>query len=143
MDEKEKSGDVIHANISGPVSGQVGVGKDITQMQTIGERSPATEADLAELRRMLVELKAKVEAEAPVETKDAALERVDELEEAVTAKEPDLTTMEYVKRWFTKNLPTLAGAVTGVVVNPIVGKLVEAAGEGLAAQFRQRFGIEK
>jgi hypothetical protein len=28
-------------------------------------------------------------------------------------------------------------------VNPIVGKLVEVAGEGLAAQFRQRFGIEK
>jgi len=143
MDEKGKSGDVIHANISGPVSGQVGVGKDITQTQTVGARPQATEADLAELRRMLVELKAKVEAEAPDETKGAALERVDELEEAITAKEPDLTTMEYVKRWFTKNLPTLAGAVTGVVVNPIVGKLVEVAGEGLAAQFRQRFGIEK
>jgi hypothetical protein len=143
MDKQEKSGDVIHANISGPVSGQIGVGKDITQTQTIGERLPVTDGEMAELRKMVAELKAKVEAEAPLETRDAALERVDELEEAVTAKEPDLTTMEYVKRWFTKNLPTLAGAVTGVVVNPIVGKVVEAAGEGLAAQFRQRFGIEK
>ena len=143
MDKPEKTGDVIHANISGSVSGQIGVGKDITQTQTIGERLPVTDAEMAELRKMVAELKARVEAEAPPETKDAALERVDELEEAVTAKEPDLTTMEYVKRWFTKNLPTLAGAVTGVVVNPIVGKLVEVAGEGLAAQFRQRFGIEK
>jgi hypothetical protein len=143
MDKPEKSGDVISANISGSVSGQIGVGKDITQTQTIGERLPVTDAEMAELRKMVAELKAKVEAEAPPETKEAALERVDELEEAVTAKEPDITTMEYVKRWFTKNLPTLAGAVTGVVVNPIVGKLVEVAGEGLAAQFRQRFGIEK
>jgi len=143
MDEKEKSGDNIHANISGTVGGQVAVGKDISQTQSIGERLPVTDADLSELRKMLADLKAKVEVEAPLETKEAALERVEELEEAVTAKEPDLTTMEYVKRWFTKNLPTLAGAVTGVVINPIVGKIVEAAGEGLAAQFRQRFGIEK
>src|SRR5688572_24542819 len=90
MDKKEESGDVIHANISGPVSGQIAVGKEITQTQTIGERPQVTEADLAELRKMLAELKAKVGAEAPIETKDAALERVDELEEAITAKEPDL-----------------------------------------------------
>ena len=63
-----------------------------------------------------------------------------ELEEAVTAKKPDLTTMEYVKRWFARNLPELAGAVTGVIIHPIVGKLVEAAGDGLAAEFRRRFG---
>jgi len=101
-----------------------------------------TEADLTELRQVLTDLKAKVAAEAPLEKKDAALERVEELEEAVTAEEPDLTTMEYVKRWFVKNLPGLAGAVTGVVVHPIVGKLVEAAGDALAAEFRRRFGGE-
>ena len=144
MDDQEKPGDVIHANISGPVSGQVGVGKGITQTQTTGAQPPeVTEADLTELRKLLAALKARVEAEAPPEKKDGAFERVEELEAAVTAKEPDLTTMEYVKRWFVKNLPTLAGAVTGVVVNPIVGKVVQAAGEGLAAEFRQRFGIEK
>ena len=147
MNRKEKSGDagdVINANISGHVSGQVGVGKGITQTQTIGAEPPkVTETELAELRKLLSELKAQVEVEAPPEKKDGALERVEELEQAVTAKEPDLTTMEYVRRWFAKNLPTLAGAVTGVVVNPIVGKVVEAAGEGLAAEFRRRFGIEK
>jgi hypothetical protein len=50
--------------------------------------------------------------------------------------------MEYVKRWFVKNLPGLAGAVTSIVVHPIVGKLVEAAGDALAAEFRRRFGGE-
>jgi hypothetical protein len=143
MSEQEKSGDVIRAIISGDISGQVAVGKGITQTQTIGAARPeVTEADLTELRQVLTDLKAKVAAEAPLEKKDAALERVEELEEAVTAEEPDLTTMEYVKRWFVKNLPGLAGAVTGVVVHPIVGKLVEAAGDALAAEFRRRFGGE-
>jgi hypothetical protein len=141
MDEQEKpSGDVIRATISGDVSGQVAVGKGITQIQTIGATSPqVTEAELAELRQVLVGLKAKVAAEAPPDKKDAALERVAELEEAVTAEEPDLPTMEYVKGWFAKNLPGLAGAVTSVVVHPVVGKLVEAAGDALAAEFRRRF----
>ena len=141
MSEQEKKGDVIKATISGDVSGQVAVGKGITQTQIAGVAKPeVTEVDLAELRQALAELKAKVAAEAPPEKKDAALERLGELEETVTADEPDLTTMEYVKNWFVKNLPGLAGAVTSVVVHPIVGKLVEAAGDALAAEFRRRFG---
>jgi hypothetical protein len=143
MSEQEPSGDVIRATISGDISGQVAVGKGITQIQTIGAVRPeVTKADLAELRQILADLKAKVAAKAPPEKKDAALERVKELEEAVTAGEPDLPTMEYVKRWFVKNLPDLAGAVTSVVVHPIVGKLVETAGDALAAEFRRRFGLE-
>lgn len=47
---------------------------------------------------MLDTLKAQVETEAPPEKKEAALERLEELKEAVTAKEPDLSTMEYIKR---------------------------------------------
>jgi hypothetical protein len=143
MSEQERLGDVISATISGDISGQVAVGKGITQTQTIGAaRTGVTEADWAELRQALADLKAKVAAEAPPEKKDSALGRVEELEEAITAKEPDLTTMEYVKRWFVKNLPGLAGAVTSVVVHPIVGKLVEAASDALAAEFRRRFGGE-
>ncbi|MGD1994345.1 MAG: caspase family protein [Anaerolineae bacterium] len=129
--------------ISGDISGQVAVGEGITQAQTIGVSRPeVTQADLTELRRMLADLRATVETEAPPEKKEAALERVEELGQAIAASEPDLTTMEYVKRWFAKHLPGLAGAVTGVVVHPIVGKLVEAAGDALAAEFRRRFGAE-
>jgi len=141
--EQDPSSDVIRATISGDISGQVAVGKGITQVQSIGATRPQiTEADLAKLRQILTDLQAKVAAEALPEKKDAALERVKELEEALTAEEPDLTTMEYVKGWFVKNLPGLAGAVTSVVVHPIVGKLVEAAGDALAAEFRRRFGRE-
>jgi hypothetical protein len=140
LSEREESGEVTRATISGDISGQVAVGKGITQIQTIGAARPqVTESDRAELQQVLTDLRAKVAAKAPPEKKGAALERVAELEEAITAKEPDLATMEYVKRWFVKNLPELGGAVARVVVHPIVGKGVEAAGDALAAEFRRRF----
>jgi hypothetical protein len=122
------------------VSGQVAVGDGNVQLQTIGAPSPeVAEADRVELRRLVADLKTRIEAEVSSEKKNAALERIGELEQALTGDEPDLTTMEYVNRWFARHLPGLAGAVAGVVVHPIVGKLVEAAGEGLAAEFRRRF----
>ena len=125
----------------GHVSGQVAVGNGITQVQTTAAPRPeVTEAELAELRQALSALKAQVAAQVPPEKRDAALERVEELASAITAEEPDLTTMEYVKRWFGSHLPGLAGAVTSVVVHPVVGKLVEVAGDALAAEFRRRFG---
>jgi hypothetical protein len=137
------SGDNISATISGGVSGQVAVGKEISQRQAVGALPGAVTSDeLASLRAELEALRARV-AEAPGATdaqKAAAAERVGELEDAVTAPEPDLSTMEYVRNWFARNLPTLAGAVTSVVVNPIVGKLVAAAGETLSAEFKRRFG---
>ena len=58
----------------------------------------------------------------------------------VNAEEPDLSVMEYVKGWFGKHLPQLAGAVASVVVHPVVGKVVGAAGDLAAAEFRRRFG---
>jgi hypothetical protein len=142
MNEQPKPGDSIQATISGGVSGQVAVGKNIAQTQISPSRPEVTEADRAELRQLLADLRAQVAANAPPEAKDAALERVDELGEAITAKEPDLTTMEYVTRWFGKHLPQMAGVVTGVVIHPVVGKIVEAAGDLLATQFKRRFGGE-
>lgn len=144
MSDEKKSGDFISANI-GDVGerSQVAVGSQITQTQTHHAPPVVTEADLAQLQQMFAELRTKIEHEVPPEEKEKALERVDELKEAVTAKEPDLTTMEYVKNWFGKNLPSVAGSVVGLIVHPLVGKLVEVGGEALASTFRKRFGIEK
>ena len=122
-------------------AGQVAVGEGIIQIQTtVGPLPAMTEVDPIELRGLLTELKARVADETQPEKKDAALERVQELEEAITATIPDLTTMEYVERWFTRHLPELAGAVTCIVVHPVVVKLVRAAGDELVAEFRRRFG---
>ncbi len=145
MNEEQKAGgDRISANISGGVSGQVAVGKQISQNQTVtsAAQPEVTEDDLALLQQILANVKVQVESEAPPEKKEAALQRVEELEAAVTAKEPDLDTMAYVKKWFIKNLPSISGAVTSVVVHPIVGKLVGAAGDAFADEFRDRFGVD-
>ena len=140
MSDEEKSGDSISANI-GNVSdrSQVAVGKDITQIQEYGP--PPTAEDIAQLQQMFDELKAKIEQEVAPAEKEKALERVDELKEAVTAKEPDITTMEYVKNWFGKNIPAVASSVVDLIVNPLVGKFVAAGGKALAATFRARFGL--
>ena len=129
--------------VGGDVSegGQVAVGERITQIQTVTGPEPAvTETDLSELRRLLAGLKAKVADEAPPDKRDAALGRLQELEEAIAAEAPDLTTMEYVKNWFARHLPASAEAVTGIVGHPVVVGLVRAAGEGSVAEFRRRFG---
>jgi len=138
MDKKE-----TNIRVSGDVSGQLAIGDNITQKQTIEtHQSQVSQVDMEALRQLLADLKVKVEAEAPEEKKDAALERVSELEEAITAEKPDLTTMEYVKGWFGKNLPKLAGAVSSVIISPLVGTLVEASGELIAEEFKRRFSKE-
>ena len=144
MSEQEKADRSYSANITGGVSGQFIQGDGNVQVQSVGV-DKVTEADLAEVRRMLEELKARVEAEAPPEKKAEALQQVQELQETLQSKEPEDVPdrLSSVKSWFKRNLPTLAGAVVSVVVNPIVGKVVEAAGTGLAAEVQRRFGSEK
>jgi hypothetical protein len=139
MRKKSKSTKGIQVTVGGDVSGQMAVGENIKQVST-KTTGNVTKAELEELHQLLATLRSQVEAEAQPDKKGAALERVEELEQAVTDKKPDLSTMEYVRNWFVKNLPGLAGAVTSVVVHPIVGKLIEAGGDALVGEFRRRFG---
>ena len=136
--EQVVGGDHIEITI-GDYATNVAAGKNIRQA-IAGQQAQVTEADLAEVHKLFAELRKKVNVEAPPDKKNSALERVEELEGAVTAEEPDLTTMEYVRKWFGKHLPQLAGAVVSVLVNPIVGKVVEAAGDIASDELRQRFG---
>ena len=121
------------------------IGSGIEQRQALGDAAVAavTQAELQELHGVLAELRSQVAAQAPPEQRAAAVERVDELEQAVLADQPDVTTIRYVAQWFGRNLPKLAGAVTTVVVHPIVGRLVEAAGEMLAGDFRKLMGADE
>jgi hypothetical protein len=128
--------------------GQIVVGGDHnTQIDYGSVGAPPPGADVAELRRtvddLVAQLRAQITAEAPDEKRTAALERVDELRDAVLAEEPEPTTIDYVRRWFSRNLPKLAGAVTGLIINPVVGQVVAAAGELAAGEFRRLFGAER
>lgn len=144
MSDSTQGGDRITGTVTGDVSGQVAIGSGIRQSWTVGAPERPTDDELAGLRQALEALRAQVAAAAPTpEVQAAAEERVSELEAAVIPAEggePDLTTMEYVKKWFVKNLPALAGSVTSLVVHPVVGKLVTAAGDAAVAEFNRRFG---
>jgi hypothetical protein len=125
----QPTGDYISGNVSGNVSGQVAVGKNIAQTQRVGARADLSDDEQAELARLFADLRSQVAAQAPPDQQQAAVERAQELEEALTADEPDLTTVQYVKGWFLKRLPDLAGIITGILVNPVVGKLVQSGGD--------------
>jgi len=131
----ERRGDAISANVSvtGSNAGQIAVGNQIEQRQALGDAAVAavTEAEREQVRLAFAQLREQVTAQAPPEQRAAAVERVEELQEAIFADDPDLTTIQYVSRWFRRNLPSLAGAVTGIVINPLVGRLVQVAGDRL------------
>ncbi len=130
----EAGGDHIAANIGGNVSGQFAVGKNIAQTHHRGEGGQLSGEERAELEQLFAAVRSRIAAEVPEAQRSSAAERVDELEEALTAGEPDLGTVEYVKRWFLKRLPHLAGLVTAILVNPIVGKLVQSAGDAAVSE---------
>lgn len=122
------------------VSGQVVVGRQNTVGRTEtgpAGLAPVTEHDIAQLREEFARVRALVPEGEP--DSDRAQELLDELEESVTG-EVDLTTMDYVRGWFTRHLPALATAVAGLVLHPVVTGLVAAAGEDLAEEFQRRFG---
>jgi hypothetical protein len=129
-------------HIGGSVSGQVAVGRDIGQTWVTDPAAAPTPPDLAGLRVLLDDLATRVATEAPPEHRDAALQRVDELGKALDPAKPKVYTLATVRDWFAEHLPKLAGAVTSLIVNPLVGQLVQAAGDVAVAQFKAIFGAE-
>ena len=140
MDTKQESSQGISASIRGNVSGQVAVGNNIHQEQTRVSTTVSPE-EIQELKQLFEQLKGRVAEEAPAEKKEAALERLDELEQATIGEQPDPSTMEYVRNWFIKNVPMLAGMVTRVITDPVVGKMVASAGDLISAEFKRRLGM--
>ncbi|MBW4429619.1 MAG: pentapeptide repeat-containing protein [Nostoc desertorum CM1-VF14] len=98
--------------------------------------------DLDKFRQMVYQIKAQVEREAFNEKKEAALLRIVELEESIISKEPDLDTIAYVKKWFSKNLPQHSTAITQLIVHPSVIKLITSVDDAIANEFCERFNIE-
>ena len=138
---KRGTGDTFETHI-GSVSGPVHTGKGdilIERWETRG----VTAADLEALRDQFADLRGRVAAEAPPALASEAQAQVDVLEKAATAEKPDLSAMERVRDWFVEHLPSIAGSVTALLVNPILGQVVEAAGDLAAGELRRRFGQQE
>jgi hypothetical protein len=119
----------------GPVHGPVHTGAGDINIDSIHYG-----LDANDLEGLFSALRDLVAEQSPSDQKEEALDKVGQLQEAIKEDEPNLSKMESVLNWFKDNLPQLAGAVTSVILNPIVGKLVEAAGDLVAEEFTRRFG---
>jgi hypothetical protein len=129
---------------AGDVAGQFVVGSRNTVIHNDGVReasTPVTEAQLAAVRAEFTRLRSVIGELG--EGNRGAEERLDELEEAVTAEEPDVSVMVYVRNWFLRTLPALAGAVTALISDPVVGQLVQQAGDQLALEYDRHFGTHQ
>ncbi|WJV47322.1 hypothetical protein [Streptomyces flavofungini] len=95
------------------------------------------EAQLEELRGEFARVREFIEGldGAGEREKGAAVDRLEELEAAVTDDEPDVRTMGRVRAWFAEKLPAALGAVTALLLHPTAALLVQAAGEDVAAGF--------
>jgi hypothetical protein len=140
MTDDDRKPESTRVDTRGDNYGQFSIGDDNTIIQSnLAPGPPLTEAELAELHQAVAALRKQVAAQAPPEKQAMALGLVDEVEKTVTAKEPDVSTMQYVRNWFTDNLPELAGGVVSLLLSPLVGKAVEAAGGVALAEYRRRF----
>lgn len=130
----------IKADIGNVNQGQVGVGTRITQSQTVfNVAAPPTAEELEALKSAFAELRAQVERDAPPDVREEAVRQTEALEQATMAEKPDVSRMATAKRWFLDHAPGLLGAVTAVVVNPIVGTIVASAGTAIANEYQKWF----
>jgi hypothetical protein len=132
------TGDHYQVSVGGSVGGHVVVGRDNQVITNAG----VTAEQLADFKAAVDALKEQVivDAAAPPLTRAEAVAQIDVLHTAATASTPDVSTMERVRNWFVHHLPTFAGAVTGLLVHPVVGMMVKSAGDAVSEEFKRRFG---
>jgi hypothetical protein len=117
---------------------------DVSQSQfvtgdynTVAQHVGLAPEDVQLLRSAFDDLKAEVAAQAPPDKREEATAQAAEIEKAVVSKEPDPSRARKAIRWFREHLPQVLGTVASVLVNPIVGKVVSAAGDVVAKEFRE------
>src|ERR1044071_830787 len=88
---------------------------------------------VAEVFAALVPLRAQALAEVPPAEQVAARARINDLETALTAPQPDPRKASEILCWFRTHVPKLAGAVAGVLLTPAVSPIVPALGEAAVA----------
>ena len=138
MTKKQKSQSQVSWNSGNITGSQIVVGDGNVMIHT--EAPAITTAELKKLRAKFRMLKQQIEATVPEDKKVEALNKADQLQVTVLDKNPNPSKMASIRNWFVKNAPGIAGVVTSVVVHPIVGKLVEAAGDAVASEFKKKFG---
>lgn len=135
-------GDKISAKV-GRAGGDVITGKRVHVIKSgAAAAPPPSAAEMEDLRGAIRSLRQLVAEQAPETERAEALAQVDNLERAASEGGADLDGMARVRNWFARHLPAMAGAVFSIIVHPVIGKLVEAAGDAAVKEFGRLFGEE-
>lgn len=138
MSEEEKPAGKFNIVTGSLNHSQLIIGDYNRVSQKIGLSSEET----TELRAVFDDLRSAV-ADAPPDQREKALAEANEVEAAIVTDSPQPQRVRQALVWFRDNAPQLAGAVAGVLINPLVGKVVEGAGEAIADQFRDLASEER
>jgi hypothetical protein len=133
MTADEASGGKFNVSFGDVAQSQIVMGDYNTVSQKVG----LTPQEAAELRSVFGNLRSVVAEGALPDQREEALNQAADLERALVTEHPDPERARTVLGWFRANAPQLVGAVVSVVVNPLVGKVVEGAGKAIADQFRE------
>lgn len=139
------AGNVDYKNVETHIS-DVGAGAQVVAGENIQAALTGPERDVAEIQRLIADLRTQlVSLNLPADKKIIGDEFVNQLEGELTKKDgnPDPSTIKTSGNWLMKNIPALAGALTSLFINPIVGKVVEAAGSIAADWVKEQFGKTK
>lgn len=149
---------ISHSTVNAPVAGQQVI-QNSTVVQDVGESaqvtvagaqtitmSGLTAAELAQVQNLVHALKDAVETQGlSDDEKTEAKIIAGRLEKELTVKDrkPDGSKLKAAAQWLLEYGGKIAGAVTSIFVSPIVGKVVEAAGDLTASWFKEKFGGAK
>lgn len=113
MPKQQKTNNRISVNITGDVSGQIVIGNNNEVKKSIAHLPPNS-TNMKSLLRLLNDLKFRIQTEAPDDKKEDALEKANELANAIHEKNLYLVDVGYVKKWFGENLPDLVELITRI-----------------------------
>ena len=121
---------------------QVAFGVNSEQRQT-QIRSSLSVTERAEVTRLLADLQDRLVAlEIPERKKLAGQKHIKQLEGELTktTASPDPGIIKKAGEWLLKNIPALAGTLASLFLNPVIGKVVGAAGDIAVGWVKQQFG---
>lgn len=137
-DEPNKS---VSISVGGSNFGALwsGDGNTVVVNAKTGVPTTLTPEEVRSVADSIAQLRDRITSDVPPGQRDAALRQVAQLQAAILPQ-PKVGRMQEVRDWFVTHLPSMLGALTSIFVNPIVGKIVQAAGEMTASAFHSRFG---
>nr|QNO50048.1 hypothetical protein MMAJBCMK_00031 [Methanosarcinales archaeon ANME-2c ERB4] len=68
--------------------------------------------------------------------RNEAISKSEELNKELIKEKPEPGKIEQLKGWLIDNVPEVAGTVTSLFINPIVGKVVEKAGKMMSERIK-------